>query len=114
MSTLKHSSTEGSGSDKESYSPSIAAATHSRSSRDRGNNRQSTKESESTRASRGNKQTSRKDRQSTRPYCTIACIRGMVNRDPLDKECPNWKLHSGQRHPMGPHEFTRRLHCQLA
>ncbi|KAI2741923.1 hypothetical protein DTO012A8_9953 [Penicillium roqueforti] len=89
MSTPKHSSTEGSGSDKESYSPSIAAATRSRSSRDRGNNRQSTKESESTRAGRGNKQTSRKDRQSTQPYCTIACIRGIVNRDPLDKECPN-------------------------
>ncbi|EKV07085.1 metalloprotease m41 ftsh [Penicillium digitatum] len=114
MSTPKHSSTEGSGSDEESHSPSIAAATRSRSSRDRDNNRQSTKESESTRAGRGNNKTSRKDRQSTRPYCTIACIRGMVNRDPLDKECPNRKLHGGQRHSMGPQEFTRRLHCQLA
>ncbi|QKX57031.1 uncharacterized protein TRUGW13939_04139 [Talaromyces rugulosus] len=71
---------------------------------------QSTKESEST----DNKQTSRKGGQSTRPYCTTACIRGMVNRDPLDKECPNWKLHGGQRHSMGPREFTRRLHRQLA
>jgi ankyrin repeat protein len=67
MSTPKHSSTEGSGSDEESYSPSIAAATRSRSSRGQGNNRQSTKESESTRAGRDNKQTSRKDGQSTRP-----------------------------------------------
>lgn len=113
MSTPKHSSTEGSGSDEESHSPSIAAAARSRSSRDRGNNRQSTKESESTRAGQDNKQTSREDRQSTRPYCTIACIRGIVNREPLDKECPNWKLHGGQRHSMGPQEFTRRLHRQL-
>ncbi|KAJ6038268.1 uncharacterized protein N7446_005078 [Penicillium canescens] len=114
MSTPKHSSTEGSGSDEESHSPSIAAAARSRSSRGRGNNRQSTKESENTRAGGDNKQTSRKDGQSTRPYCTIACIRGMVNRDPLDKECPNWKLHGSQRHTMGPQEFTRRLHRQLA
>ncbi|KAI2676866.1 hypothetical protein LCP963914a_8161 [Penicillium roqueforti] len=114
MSTPKHSSTEGSGSDEESHSPSIAAAARSRSSCGRGNNRQSTKESESTRAGRDNKQTSRKDGQSTRPYCTIACIRGIVNREPLDKECPNWKLHGGQRHSMGPQKFTRRLHRQLA
>ncbi|KAJ5041339.1 hypothetical protein NUH16_011175 [Penicillium rubens] len=114
MSTPKHSSTEGSGSDEESYSPSIAAATRSRSSRGQGNNRQSTKESESARVGRDNKQTSRKDGQSTRPYCTIACIRGMVNRDPLDKECPNWKLHGDQRHSIGLQEFIRRLHRQLA
>jgi hypothetical protein len=114
MSTPKHSSTEGSGSDEESHSPSIAAAARSRSSRGRGNNRQSTKESESTRAGRDNKQTSRKDVQSTRPYCTIACIRGMVNRDPLDKECPNWKIHGGQRHSVGPQEFTHRLRHQLS
>ncbi|KAG0153446.1 hypothetical protein PDIDSM_2098 [Penicillium digitatum] len=109
----KHSSTEGSGSDEESHSPSIAAAARSGSSRGRGNNRQSTKESESKRAGQNNKQTSRKDGQSTRPYCTIACIRGIVNREPLDQECPNWKLHGGQRHSIGPQEFTRRLHRQL-
>ncbi|KAJ6050450.1 uncharacterized protein N7446_010559 [Penicillium canescens] len=114
MSTPKHSSTEGSGSDAESHSPSIAAAARSRSSRGRGHKHQSTKESESTRAGRDNKQTSREDGQSTRPYCTIACIRGIVNRGPLDKECPNWKLHGGQRHSMGPQEFTHQLHRQLA
>ncbi|KAK9847087.1 hypothetical protein MYU51_020491 [Penicillium brevicompactum] len=114
MPTPKHSSTEGSGSDEESHSPSIAAAARSRSSRGRGNNRQSTKESESTRAGWDNKQTSRKDGQSTRPYCTIACIRGIVNREPLDKECPNWKIHGGQTHSMDPQEFTSRLHRQLA
>jgi hypothetical protein len=38
----------------------------------------------------------------------------MVNRETLDKKCPNWKLHGGQRHPIGPQEFTRQLHRQLA
>ncbi|KAJ5265170.1 uncharacterized protein N7525_007338 [Penicillium rubens] len=112
-STPKHSSTESSGSDQESHSPSAAAASRSRSSRGLGNNRQSTRGSERTRVDRDNKQTSRKDGHSTRPYCTIACIRGMVNREPLDKKCPNWKHHGGQRHSMGPQEFTRQLHRQL-
>nr|QOD95030.1 HhpR [Paecilomyces variotii] len=113
-STPKHSSTEGSGSEEESHSPSTAAASRSRSSRGRGNNRKITRGSERTRTGRDNKQTSRKDGQSTRPYCTIACIRGIVNRDPLDKKCPNWKLHGNLCHSMGPQEFTRQLHRQLA
>ncbi|EEQ85491.1 uncharacterized protein BDCG_08760 [Blastomyces dermatitidis ER-3] len=112
-STPKHSSPEGSDSDQESQSPSAAAASRSRLSRSRGNNRQSTKGSERARAGRDKKQTSQKDGHSTRPYCTIACIRGMVNREPLDKKCPNWKLHGGQRHSMGPQVFTRQLHHQL-
>ncbi|KAJ5306248.1 hypothetical protein N7508_005263 [Penicillium antarcticum] len=113
ISTPKHLSTEGSGSDEESHSPSTAVAARSRSSRSQGK-LQSTGGSERTRAGQDKKQTSRKDGQSTRPYCTIAYIRGMVNRDPLDKECPNWKFHGGQRHPIGPQEFTRQLHRQLA
>ena len=44
-----------------------------------------------TRVGRNNKRTSRSDRHSIRPYCT-ACIRGMVNREPLDEKCPDWKL----------------------
>ncbi|KAI2746745.1 hypothetical protein DTO013E5_43 [Penicillium roqueforti] len=95
MSNPNNSPTEGSVSDEESHSPSIAAATRSRSSRGRGTNRQSTKESETTRAGQDNKQTSRKDGQSIRLYCTIACIRGIVNGEPLDKEYPNWKLYGG-------------------
>ena len=113
-STPRQSSTEGSGSDQESHSPSATAASRSRSSRGRSNNRQSTRGSDRARADRDNKQTSRKDGHSTRPYCTIACIRGMINRELLDKNCPNWKLHGGQRHSMGPQEFTRQLHRQLA
>lgn len=80
-STSTHSSTENSSSDQESQSPSATAASRSRLSRSRGNNRQSTKGSERTRAGRDKKQTSQKDRHSTRPYCTIACIRGIVNRE---------------------------------
>lgn len=113
-STPKHSSTEGSGSEEESHSPSTAAASRSRSSRGRGNNRKSPRGSGRTRTDRDNKQTSRKDGQSTRPYCTIACIRGIVNRDSLDKKCPNWKLHGNLCHSIGPQEFTRQLHRQLA
>jgi hypothetical protein len=112
-STPKHSSPEGSGSDQESQSPSAAAASRSRLSRSRGNNRQSTKESERTRAGRDKKQNSRIDGHSTQPYCTMACIRGIANRESLDKKCPNWKLHGGQRHSIGPQEFTRQLHRQL-
>jgi hypothetical protein len=107
-STPKHSSTEGSGSDQELHSPSAAAA-----SRSRGNNHKTTGGSERARAGRDNKQTSRKDRQSTRLYCTSACIRGIVNREPLDKKCPNWKLHGGQRHSIDPQDFTLQLHRQL-
>ncbi|PYI06187.1 metalloprotease m41 ftsh [Aspergillus sclerotiicarbonarius CBS 121057] len=112
-STPKHSSTEGSGSEEESHSPSTAAASRSRSSHGRGNSRKSTRGSERTRAGRDNKQTSPEDGKATRPYCTIACIRGIVNRDPLDKKCPNWKLHGTHRHSMGPQELTRQLHRQL-
>ncbi|KAI2883675.1 hypothetical protein CBS63078_11354 [Aspergillus niger] len=112
--TPKHSSTEGSGSDQESHSPSAAAASRMRSSRGPGNHRQSTRGGERTRAGRDHKQTSRKDAHTTRPYCTIACIRGLANREPLDKNCPNWKLHGGPRHSIGPQEFTRQLHRQLA
>lgn len=112
-STSKHLSTEGSGSEEETHSPSTATASRSRLSRGRGNIRKSTKGTERTRTGRNNKQTSPEDGKATRPYCTLACIRGIVNRDPLDKKCPNWKLHGTHRHPIGPQEFTRQLHRQL-
>ncbi|KAJ5110891.1 hypothetical protein N7532_001426 [Penicillium argentinense] len=113
-STRKPSLTEGSSSEEESPSPSIAAVSRSRSSRSQSNIHQSTRASKRTKAGRDNKQNSRRDRQSTRPYCTIACIRGIVNGDPLDKKCPNWKFHGPQGHSIGPREFTRQLHDQLA
>lgn len=112
VSTPKHSSSEGSGSDEELSSPSSTAAVRSRSGRGRDNERQPTSGREETQSGRD----SRKDRQTTRPYCTIACIQGIINRDHLDKGCPNLQdhlQHSGQRHSIGPREFTRRLHHQL-
>ncbi|KAJ5112165.1 hypothetical protein N7532_000210 [Penicillium argentinense] len=112
-STPKPSLTEGSSSEEGSSSPSIAAVSSSRSSRSQGNIHQSTRGSKRKQAGRDNKQTSRKDRQSTRPYCTISCIRGIVNRDPLDMKCPNWKFHGHQGHSIGPQEFTRQLHHQI-
>ncbi|RJE20090.1 hypothetical protein PHISCL_07585 [Aspergillus sclerotialis] len=111
--TPEHSSTEGSGSDEESHSPSTAAAARSWPSRGRGNDRQLTKASERTRAGRYQKRTSR-DGQSARPFCTIACILGMVNRDRLDKDCPNFNDYGFQRHSTAPQEFTRRLYRQLS
>ncbi|KAJ5993386.1 hypothetical protein N7451_009110 [Penicillium sp. IBT 35674x] len=111
-STPQHSPDEGSGSDEASYSPTAAAVARHRSRRG-GGNRESTSENKRTRDGGDGKRTSRKDGQSTRPYCTVACIRGMVNRDALDKQCPNWKLHGGERHSLRPQDFTQRLHRQL-
>lgn len=113
LSTPKRSSSEGSGSDEESPSPSTTAAVRSRSSRGQGKKHQPTGGREKTQSSRD----SRKHRQTIRPYCTMSCIRGIINREPLDKGCPNLQDHlqhsSDQRHSMGPQEFTRRLHHQL-
>lgn len=52
-------------------------------------------------------------RNTTRQYCTMKCIRGLVNRDRLDPECPNAREHGPKRHLLGLREFTRRLHAQL-
>lgn len=78
MSTPKHSSSGGSGSDEKMHSPSTAAAARSRSSRSRGNNGQASDGSDRKRAARNTKQTSRKDRQSTRPYYTISCMLSLL------------------------------------
>ncbi|OGM39870.1 hypothetical protein ABOM_011823 [Aspergillus bombycis] len=106
----EHSSTEGSGGDEGSHSPSTAAAARSRSSRTRRNGQQSPGRRDGFKAGRN----SQKDSQTTRAYCNMAYIRGILNRDPLDKACPNLQSHpGGQRHSIGPAEFTRSLHRQL-
>ena len=91
----------------------MTAARHSRPGCGQGNKHQPPQGRERTQASQG----SQKDRQTTQTFCTMACIRGMVNQDPLDERCPNLQFHlqhpCGQRHSMGPQEFTCRLHCQL-
>ena len=113
MSTPSHSSSEGGDSDAGSPSPSATAAGRSRSGRGQGNKHQPPRGHERTQAGR----VSQKDKQTTRTFCTMVCIRGIVNQEPLDKRCPNLQLHMlhpcSQRHSMGPQEFTRRLHRQL-
>ncbi|KAJ5101166.1 hypothetical protein N7456_007218 [Penicillium angulare] len=58
----------------------------------------------------------RNDR-ATVAYCTIDCIHGIVNRGPLDEQCPNLQTHqrhsSGHSHSIDSTEFVRRLHDQL-
>jgi hypothetical protein len=83
-STPQHSPDEGSGSDEASHSPTAAAVQRNRSRRG-GGNRESTRDNKRGRGGGDNKRTSRKDGQSIRPYCTVACIRGMVKRDALDQ-----------------------------
>ncbi|KAI2789392.1 hypothetical protein POX_d04880 [Penicillium oxalicum] len=120
VSPTKHLSTEGSDSEEGLHSPSTAAASRRRLSRGRGNNRHSKGRGRRPRNDRNRKQTSRKngqdaqDEQSILPFCTIACIRGIVNRGPLDKKCPNWKLHGSHTHSIGPQEFTRQLDRQFS
>ncbi|KAL2870757.1 uncharacterized protein BJX67DRAFT_344516 [Aspergillus lucknowensis] len=109
LSTPKPSSSEGSGSDKESPSPSTMVVVRSRSSRGRGNNHQPIGGREGTQSGRD----SRKNRLTTRPYCTMACIQGIINQDPLDKGCPNLQDYlqysSGQRHLISYGTKTRDL-----
>ncbi|KAG5297455.1 hypothetical protein I7I48_06573 [Histoplasma ohiense] len=47
------------------------------------------------------------------PYCTVACIRGLINKDILDEKCPNFEQHRGPKHPINALEFKRMLHQQL-
>ncbi|KAI1178863.1 hypothetical protein F4777DRAFT_593537 [Nemania sp. FL0916] len=59
----------------------------------------------------------------TLEFCTHKCLLGLVDRDLLDPECPNFRLHSqgstggggiGSRHPISHHEFLQLLSRQLA
>ncbi|KAJ9488434.1 hypothetical protein VN97_g4848 [Penicillium thymicola] len=118
ISTPKHSSAEGSGSEEEDDSPSTAAAARSQASRKKSShNRSNKQQSGGRRGGAEAGQNSQKNHQVTRAYCTMDCIRGIVNRGPLDKECPNLQSHlqhsSSHRHSIDPSVFTRRLHRQL-
>ena len=48
----------------------------------------------------------------------MECIRGLVNRGPLDQGCPNANDHASKngslRHLLDARQFTRQLHAQLA
>ncbi|KAE8146486.1 hypothetical protein BDV25DRAFT_169850 [Aspergillus avenaceus] len=52
-------------------------------------------------------------RQTSRPYCTTACMRGLLTQDQLDPKCPNVHEHGIGRHPFESKQFVRQLHCQL-
>lgn len=63
---------------------------------------------------RKSKKHSSQDRvHSDQPYCTMACIRGMMNMDSSDQSCPNLQYHGKQRHQMGQRRITNELHCQI-
>ncbi|KAL2846620.1 hypothetical protein BJY01DRAFT_234520 [Aspergillus pseudoustus] len=111
LSTPNGSPGESSHSDEDVPSPSTTAAAR-RSSRRKGSEHQSTGGRKRAQPGQRTKQTPTQNTVQ-RPYCTMACIRGLVNEGPLNKECPNWQRHGSQRHPMGPREFTRKLHSQL-
>ncbi|KAJ5267854.1 hypothetical protein N7478_010662 [Penicillium angulare] len=117
ISTLKHSSAEGSGSGEDHLSPSTAAAARSQMSRKKSTRSRSDKNRSSSRLGKKAGHGPEQNDQSTRAYCTMGCIRGIVNRGPLDTKCPNLQSHlrhsSSHRHSISPANFTRRLHRQL-
>ncbi|KAJ5561929.1 hypothetical protein N7461_000690 [Penicillium sp. DV-2018c] len=52
--------------------------------------------------------------QSTeRAYCTMKCLRGTADKEPLDEECPNVAEHGVGRHSISSQEITARLSDQL-
>jgi hypothetical protein len=110
VSTPAESPSKSSDDDESKPSPSTTAAAR-RSSRRKGSKSGGR---EWAQPDRRTKQTPTPSQNKVqRPYCTMACIRGLANGGPLDKKCPNWQRHGGQRHAMGPLEFMRKLHHQL-
>ncbi|OAA54780.1 hypothetical protein SPI_08651 [Niveomyces insectorum RCEF 264] len=55
----------------------------------------------------------------TLPYCTQACLLGLVQEGKLDARCPNYQLHRqradqpGHRHPIRQADLTRLVRGQL-
>lgn len=111
VSTPEGSPSEGSDSDDDMPSPSNAPTARSQSNRGKGKHL-STGERERVQLDRRPKHNP-SQKKVQRSYCTMACIRGMANRSPLDKKCPNWQHHGSYKHLMGPREFTCKLHLQL-
>lgn len=67
---------------------------------------------------------SRKVAPSILPYCTQACLLGLVQNGPLDQRCPNYALHQAaattrkedmgdSRHPLTSLELAQRIRDQL-
>lgn len=49
-----------------------------------------------------------------RPYCTMACLRGTVEKEPLDANCPNFRDHGTERHSISSQEIVDGLNEQLS
>ncbi|KAJ5737457.1 uncharacterized protein N7483_002582 [Penicillium malachiteum] len=117
ITTPKHSSAEGSGSEEEPHSPSTTAAARSQARYQKLSRRSNKKQSGRRHSGTEAGQDSPKNNRVIRAYCTMNCIRGIANRDLLDKECPNLQRHlqhsSSHRHSIDSAEFTRRIHRQL-
>ncbi|KAI1117237.1 hypothetical protein F5Y14DRAFT_403694 [Nemania sp. NC0429] len=62
---------------------------------------------------------SRRVAPPTLPYCTQACLLGLVQKGPLDPHCPNLLLHKNMcdngtdRHPLTPLHLAQRIRDQL-
>lgn len=59
------------------------------------------------------------DDNTDAPYCTQACLLGLMNNLPLDPLCPNTHLHHRndtrrKTHLLNAHTFSRRVEAQLA
>ncbi|KAJ5100768.1 hypothetical protein N7456_006820 [Penicillium angulare] len=77
ISTPKHSSAEGSGSEEDHLSPSTAAAARSQMSRKKSSRSRRDKNRSSNRLGKKAGHGPEQNNQSTRAYCTMDCIRGI-------------------------------------
>ncbi|QKX56736.1 uncharacterized protein TRUGW13939_03842 [Talaromyces rugulosus] len=50
----------------------------------------------------------------TQRYCTQQCLRGLCQRGPLDKNCPNAQQHGVDRHQLSRATLLKLLHRQLS
>lgn len=115
QSTPRVSSSEGGGSDEEPSSPSATAAARSRSSRGKESKSQALRKTQGRNAGQGTGGSSSQKRgQIGRPFCTMACIRGMAYGGALDRECPNSHDQGAQGHSINARVFMRKLHDQLS
>ncbi|KAK9853413.1 hypothetical protein MYU51_006495 [Penicillium brevicompactum] len=58
--------------------------------------------------------TDRSSGENRRYYCTLKCLRGMVNGGELDQTCPNVLDHGKTRHVINARVFVKRLQRQLS
>lgn len=109
--TAPAETSEGSGSDNDSQLPSPTPAGHGRHGGTARNKHSGARRGGHRRRNPPRQQSSR---GTTRPYCTMECIHGLMDRGPLDQKCPNARQHStGTHHQLDVKQLTHRLHDQL-